>query len=501
MLPRTSPQAMQGWRLPETVPETAPEAARRGPASARRLARGLRVLVPAPLRDPVQRPALLGWLGVGLLLRLGLMPFGVSADLLAVYWRSSLIAYEGELFGEYLVNMGAHYVHAASLRLLDPLLPPPEAVWTRPWFFDDFIALAPQVVDDFTTAPHAAQTLFALKLPYLAADLVTGLLLLSLAAAAGAGVAGARRAWVFWMLSPIGLYASYAFGRYEMLPVVLVAAALWCAERRRPWWSAVLLGLAVTMRAYPLLLVPLFALLAWPATGKPWRDAARQGAWAAVAVAPFALVMVSNRVLAGTVGEVARLQDLDTGSTLLAYTLPVAGPGAVYLFVLFALLAYGALAGRAWGWWGRRPAGPGELWLWLLAFHAGMFALVTFSAHYLAWLTPFVALALARRPGWRAVLPLHLLQVAVVLAFADVLGGPDTLLGTLRTAYPTDVALPSLRAWLLASPGLAEQALGALRTAFVALTVLLAWPVARELAWSAATGPGAGHPRTAPPAS
>lgn len=474
----------------------------RRPAVPSRARRVLRTVVPAPLRDAAQRPALLGWLGIGLLVRFALMPFGVSADMLAVYWRASLIAYEGELFGDYLVNMGAHYLHAASLRVLDPLLPSPETVWTRPWFFDDFIALAPQVVADFLAAPHATQTLFVLKLPYLGADLVAGLLLLSLAAAGGAGPRATRRAWAFWMLSPIGLYASYAFGRYEMLPVLFVVAALWCAERRHPWWSAVLLGLAVTMRSYPLLLVPLFALLAWPATGRLWRDLTRQALWAGAAVVPFVAVMVSNRLLAGTVGEVARLQDAQTGSTLFAYTLPVAGPGAVYLFVLFALLVYGVLAGRVWGWWGSRPRGAADLWVWLLLFHVGMFALVTFSAHYLAWLTPFVALALARRPEWRAVLPLHLVQVAVVLVFADLVGGPDTLLGTLRTAYPPDLAPASLRAMLLTSPGLVEQALGALRTAFVAVTLLLAWPVSRELAVGrpagsgTATVPGAGLPPT-----
>jgi hypothetical protein len=452
------------------VPDTVQQ--RRSAAWSRLAARA----VPAPLRDPAERPSLLGWLGAGLAVRFALMPFGVSADLLAVYWRSSVIAHQGELFGDYLVNMGAHYLHAAALLVLGPLLPSPEAVWTSPWFFDDFIALAPQVVADFTAAPHAPQTLFVLKLPYLAADLVAGLLLLSLASAAGAGPRATRRAWAFWMLSPIGLYASYAFGRYEMFPVVFVVAALWCAERRRPWWSAVLLGVAVTQRTYPLLLVPLFALLAWPPTGRLWRDTGRQAAWAAVAVAPFVAVMASNRLLAGTVGEVARLGDLQTGSTLLAYALPVAGPGRVYLFGLFALLVYGVLVGRVRGWWGERASGPAELWLWLLVFHAGLFALTTFSAHYLAWLTPFVALALARRPQWRAVLPLHLAQVVVVLAFADLVGGPDTLLGTLRTAYPAALSPPSLRTALLASPGLTEQLLGALRTAFVAVTVLLAWP-------------------------
>lgn len=472
---------------------------RRRAARPPRRARGTRVarLVPEPLRDPAQRPALLGWLGVGLLARFVLMPFTVSADLLAVYWRAQVIAYDGEVFGSYLVNMGAHYVHAVSLRLTDWMMPTESAIWTDPWWWAQSGALSGQVQRAFAEAPWAPQTLFALKLPYLGADLVAGLLLLALVARCGAGPA--RRAWALWMLSPIGLYAGYAFGRYEMLAVVLVVAALWAVEREHPWWGAVLLGLAVTMRGYPLLLIPVFGLLA--VRGLP-----RQVAWAALALAPFAGIMVTNRLLAGTVGELARLQDFTTGSTFLAYTLPVDGTGQLYVFVAFLLALYGVLAGRVWGWWPAssraseisaspppsavpeegttvtRSVDAGELWVWLLVLHAGMFALATFSAHYFAWFVPFVCLAVARRTSWRGTLPLHLLQAAVVLAIADALGGPGTLLGLFQPLEP-DLAtsLPNLREALIGS-GQAAQLVGLLRTAFVVLTVLLVAPALRELA-------------------
>jgi hypothetical protein len=439
----------------------------------RRLAGPAARFVPAPLRDPLQRRPLLGWLGVGLAVRLLLMPFAVSADLLAVYWRAHLIAYDGRLFGDYLVNMGAHYVHAAALRLLAWLLPPPDAVWTDPWWWADSSALAPQIQRQFSGADHAYQTLFALKLPYLAADLGAGLVLLALLGAARP--AATRRAWAFWMLSPIGLYASYAFGRYEALAVVLVVGALLACERGRLWSGALLLGLAVTMRTYPLLLVPIFALVVQ-------RRAPRQVAWAGVALMPFALTLVANRLLAGSVGELARLRDFSTGSTFLAYTLPVGVGGAVYVFVAFALLVYGGLLGRSRGWWGGAPVGVGQLWVWLLVFHAGMFAFATFSAHYLMWFTPFVALAIGRRERWGGVLPLHLLQCVAVLALADLMGGPGTLLGLFEPLAPgLATTWPNLREALLTAPGMAAQLAGMLRTGFVALMVLLAAPAVAEL--------------------
>jgi hypothetical protein len=440
--------------------------------------------LPAPLRDPGQRPALLGWLGAGLAVRFLLMPFGVSADLLAVYWRASRIAHHGEVFADHLVNMGAHYVHALALVVLSPFLPAADQVWTEPWFFDDFIALAAQVVATFTAAEHAHQTLFVLKIPYLLADLGAGLALLALAG--GAAPRRIRLAWAFWMLSPIGLYASYAFGRYEMLAVVLVVSALLAVERGRIWWGAVLLGLAVTMRTYPLILIPAFALVAGGIDARGgWRLVGRQAVWAVAALTPFALVMATNRLVAGTVGELARLQEIGPGQALTALAVDLGAPGAVYGFVLFALLITGVLAGRTWGWWGTGPIPVSELWIWLYCLHVGLFGLTHFSAHYLAWLTPFIALALARRASWRGVLPLHLVQAAVVLAFTDLVDGPDILLGTLRSAFPADLALPSLRAALLANATLAEQVAGVLRTTWTAVAALLAWPALRELASAA----------------
>lgn len=430
-------------------------------------------IIPAPLLDPNTRPRLLGWLGVGLLVRLLIAPFTVSADLLAVYWRSHLIAYDGTVFGDYLVNMGAHYTHAISLRLLDPVLPAPDVLWTDPWWWSDSGGLAPQVQRAFVDTEGIFGTLLALKLPYLVFDLAAGLVILALVA--DAAPRHQIRAWAFWMLSPIGLYASYAFGRYEMFAVALVVAALLGCERGHPWWGAVALGVAITMRGYPIVLVPVFALIVV-------RRPLAQLAWASLAVLPLGVVLYTNTLLADTVGEFARLRDFSTGSTFLAYTLPVDGPGPIYLFGLFAVAMYVVLLGRAYGWWDQTPVPLDHLWVWLAVFHGGLFALTTFSAHYFAWFTPFVALALARRPQWGPTLALHLLQAFVVIALADLLGGPGTTWGLWQPVAPDLAdAVPNLREVLLTSPDLAEQAAGALRTTFIALMGLWLWPAVREL--------------------
>lgn len=402
------------------------------------------------------------WLGIGLGIRFLLMPFAVSSDLLAVYWRAHVIAFDGRLYDDYLVNMGAHHLHALALLVLAPLLPPEGSLWTDPWSWGDAEALGPQVLRAFVDAPGAFGTLFVLKLPYLAADLTAGAVLLALVR----GQAGARRAWIFWMLSPIGIYASYVFSRYEAFPVALVVAALLLVERGRPWPAALALGAAVTMRSYPVLLIPVVALVA--VRGLP-----RQALWGGLALVPLAVVMATNRVFGGSVGEFARLGDFSTGGSLFAVTLD-RGSSTLYVFFLALFAVYGVVAGRAFGWWGPGPVAARDLWVWLLVLHALLFGLAGFSPHYFMWMTPFVALALVRRPAWRGVLWLHLAQVAVALAIADQ-GGWGW-----ATFAPLVPELPGPAGPLVAA-ALAERLDPLLDTAFVALTALFALPAVAEL--------------------
>ncbi len=437
------------------------------------------------------RRRLLGWLGVGLAVRLLLMPFTASTDMLAVYWRSHLIAFDGTVFDTYLVNMGAHYVHAAALLAISVVDSGIEAVWTDPWWWSNSTALAPQVYREFVTRPDAYRTLFLLKVPYLLFDTAAGLAVLALVRDEGARAR--RRAWAFWMLSPIGIYAGYLFGRYEAFPVLFVVLALLAVERRRPWLGAMALGLAITMRSYPVLLVPVFALVAVP--GWP-----RRLGWAGVSLLPLGLVMATNQVFASTVGELSRLRDFGTGATFFAYGIPVEGGGSVYVFFAGAFVLYAALLARQLGGWGDTPVGIRDLWVWLLVLHVAMFGLATFSAHWFTWLTPFVALALARRPQWRAVLPLHLAQVVAVLLIADLLGG--SVLNVFAPLEP-DLATtaPNLNEALLTSRSLGAQLEGLLRTAFVVASALLVLPALRELRHgrlrSGARPPGGAAARTA----
>lgn len=457
--------------------------------------------------------AIWAWLGLGIVLRLLVAPFTLQTDMLAVYWRSHLIAFDGTVYAEYMVNMGAHWLHALWLLLAAPFLPDQAQLWTDPWWWADSGALAPQYLREFANRPDAFQTIFVLKLPYLVFDLLTGFLLVMMNK--GQPTKRITQGFALWMVSPIGLYANAAFGRYEMFAVIFVVCALMLAERNRWFWAALALGVGITMRGYPLLLVPVFAfvapvgwfqgrgganssppyLIADQDTGELDLSSERsnrstawlsrlfaQVLWAVVALVPFGLVMVVNRIVGDSVGELATLADYHTGSTYLAYRLDLPDdPGAIYLFGVGAVIVLLALLGHQYGWFGER-VGAADLWKWLFIFHALMFALATFSVHYFVWFVPFVVLAIMRRPDWPGVGWLHLVQVITVFALADTIGGPGITLGLFSPLNPDlALALPSLHDLTLTNPVTYEKLISVCRTVFLATTVVQLWPVVRDV--------------------
>lgn len=396
-------------------------------------------LLPVPLRDEAVRRPFLRWAAIGGLIRLLLLPIGITSDTLAVYWRAHLISFHGEVYADYLVNMGSHLVHAVWLRIVQPLLGPVDELWTHPWWWADSFGLIPQHMTAFLAQPDAWRAIALLKLPYVIAELVAGVVLLHLVCGRGdaadrapATIARARRMWILWMLSPAAIYATLLFARYEAFPVLAVLGALLLAERDRPWAAALVLGIAITLRTYPIVLVPVFALVLQ-------RGLPRQIAWTAVGLAPFGLSMLVNRLVAGTFGEVVAVGDYTYGSNWLAWSFapgPGRGEAGIPLFpaVLVVLGVY--LLGRDRGWWGTGPVLREDLWRWVVITHLVMFATTLFSAHYLMWIMPAIALLVARSEV-RAVVPLHLVQVAGVFVAAFLLWGGILFTGTLGGLGPT----------------------------------------------------------------
>jgi hypothetical protein len=96
-----------------------------------------------------------------------------------------------------------------------------------------------------------------------------------MAAVAAAGAVAVRRAAgsqggrvvVYGTL--VLLTAPLVLWRYDILPAVLVVAAIWASRERRWMLVGVLVGLGAGLKVFPVVLIPLFAGYAWRTDGRP----------------------------------------------------------------------------------------------------------------------------------------------------------------------------------------------------------------------------------------
>ena len=197
-------------------------------------------------------------LWAGLTLRLLLMPFFAHGDLLTVYWRSHLWVDLGR-FEAVSFQIPVQYLHAAFLWGLKPVLPLPETIW--PTELDgepvDELSLT-ENWKQFISQPRFYRVLFFLKLPYLGFD-VGCLIVLTFLARKEREV---RRVAIFWWLNPIVLFGTYVFSRHDVIVQFFVLFSLLQFSRGKMIWALAWLGVAISLRFYPLLLLPFYLLSA-----------------------------------------------------------------------------------------------------------------------------------------------------------------------------------------------------------------------------------------------
>ena len=230
-----------------------------------------------------------------------------------------------------------------------------------------------------------------------------------------AGVGPQRRAW--WAAAPaLGFYALY---NWDLLPVLLLVAAIVAHREGRHGWSGALAGLGAATKLFPGFLVPfvVLGLLRQRRTATAARHvAAAAAAWVAVNLpaylaAPDAWLRFwqLNSARGAHVDSLWELVRRLTGWSASADELNVLGP---LLLVAGVLVVVGA------GLW-RVPAEQ----TWRLVLPVLVVFLLTnkvFSPQYFLWLVPLMVLAGTRtRPLLAAVLA----DVAVFAVELPVLGG------------------------------------------------------------------------------
>jgi uncharacterized membrane protein len=237
---------------------------------------------------------------------------------------------------------------------------------------------------------------------------------------------------LLFALSPIAV-GPISLNTYDLFPAALTVGALAAVLRRRELLGFGLLGLAVTAKLYPLVIVPLAAIYVWQVAGRS-RTLRALGVFAAVAllvVLPFAILSPGGLWDSFHSQSARGLQIESLGASILlagdqlglyaatvvhgatgAATRDLAGSLPDALATITTLIQAAAVA-AVWWLYARGSRGPERL---VLASAAAVTAFLVFnrfiSPQYVVWLIPLVLLL----PGATGVAAIALVAAALVLA-------------------------------------------------------------------------------------
>jgi hypothetical protein len=248
------------------------------------------------------------------------------------------------------------------------------------------------------------------------------------------GVRGGRlyAAAALFVLSPLAV-GPISLNTYDLFPAALTVGALAALLRRRDFLAFGLLGLAVTAKLYPLVLVPLAAMYLWTLAGRD-RALRALGVFAAVALVvmlPFAILAPGGLWDSFHAQSARGLQIESLGSALLlaahqlglyeatvvrgttgAATRDLAGSLPDALATVTSLLQLAAVA-TVWLLFARGPRSAERLLIASAAAVAGFLIFNRFvSPQYVVWLIPLVLLV----PGRAGVAAIAIVAAALVLA-------------------------------------------------------------------------------------
>lgn len=324
---------------------------------------------------------------LGVLVRLLLMPSAVHDDMLSATWREYSYIYNGQFNVSDLMEATMSFY----MKLIKPLLTDLPSLLNRA---DANLATSTVSYVDFVSNRHALRDLFLLKIPYLLFDFATLVVILKTLKERSSRFIGV----VFWAFNPLNLFASYMWGRFEVMPMFFTFLAFFFAYKKNTWPALFALSLAISTRTSYILFLPFFVIY----FAKNWKDAILFTI--ASLIPPFITSHVIGYLGGGSVSDTLQSGFLDftirgqVGNEFTATALNVIlYPLVLYLFYL----------------------GKKKSFKRLVSFStigiAAYFAFSYFHPQYLTWLTPCLLLAttMNKRIIW-PVVGLNLSYLAVI---------------------------------------------------------------------------------------
>ncbi len=315
---------------------------------------------------------ILKWTIVGLIIRFIVMPITTHSDLISIYGRASYIIEQGDFSG--MLPLLSHFLHVGFLVIIKPFMSYSSEIWQ---WASGRLGVNDQIWMNFIIHPNIYRTLFLLKAPYLLFDLASAVVLLHLFKDKKKGL----RAFKFWMINPVAIFAVYIFGRFEIIPVFFILLSLYYAKSKRNILAALVLGISIATKFYSLLLLLPFVFIVGDKVGERLK-------LLFLGLVPLLVMQIPNMLIGGQ-GEVGGLAGSSFVDYLLAmrFKLPYVHD-TVFIFVLGYTLVllymyYNSKFSFA------------SLWKYMFMVLLLLFATSFFHPHYFMWLSPLIAIQIA----------------------------------------------------------------------------------------------------------
>src|SRR3989304_3374399 len=188
----------------------------------------------------------------GILIRLVFLPFFFQRDLLSTYQRAAETISTGNL-GYDNLQFISNMIHSVYLFIMRSIFPAINELFSTLLVKDTWISWL-----SFNSAYNVFTTLTLFKLLYLIFDIVCMFLILRLSF--DNKPEKKLQVFKFWIFNPIIIFVLYIFARHDIIAVFVPLIALLLAKKDRKYWAIIILGLAVALRFFPILILPVLVL-------------------------------------------------------------------------------------------------------------------------------------------------------------------------------------------------------------------------------------------------
>jgi hypothetical protein len=188
----------------------------------------------------------------GILARLIFLPFMFQRDLLSTYQRAADTVFNGNIGSDFqqLITNIIHSAYLFILKTIFPVVSGYKAILLNTDTWSSWV--------QFVSSDNIFVILFLFKLLYFFFDLGCVFLLLRLFYDNDAQKK--LKIFKYWMFSPIVIFVLYIFARHDIIGLFVTLAALLLAKRQRKYWAILILALAVAVRFFPIMILPLFII-------------------------------------------------------------------------------------------------------------------------------------------------------------------------------------------------------------------------------------------------